>query len=102
MDFWVLSRPAQLWNCFWVVLTLNVPLPPAGHETTFTCFPFPWSPSSRREGEISGISKLKLLEAPEMPPPLRSPPVSIQGAKPHCALMCLVNPSSRARDPPWI
>ena len=24
---------------------------PAGHETTFPCFPFPWSPSSRREGK---------------------------------------------------
>lgn len=47
---------------------------PAGHETTFPCFPFPWSPSSIREGEISGISKLKLLEAPEMPPSSRSPP----------------------------
>lgn len=36
------------------------------------CFPFTWSPYSRRGVEIYEISKFKLLEAPEMLPSEKS------------------------------
>lgn len=73
--------------------------PPVGRESAFMHFSFTWSPSSRREVEISGISKLRLLGASEMPPPLRSPSGRLRVFTRSHASLCpavFVNPSSPA------
>lgn len=65
---------------------------PAGHESNFTRFPFTWPLSSRREVEIRGISKLKLLEAPEMPISSEKPFRQTQGMfmEPCLTMPCCV------------
>ena len=73
-DFWFLSRPTQLWNYFWLVLTLNVPLTQQDMKPPSRASLFHGHLPAEEKVKISGISKLKLLEAPEMPPSSRSPP----------------------------
>ena len=74
MGFLCSVRPTQLWNNFWLVLTLKVPLTQQDMKPPSRASLFHGHLPAEEKVKISGISKLKLLEAPEMPPSSRSPP----------------------------
>jgi hypothetical protein len=89
-DFWVLSRPTQLWNYFWLVLTLNVPLTqqdmkPPSRASLFYCN-LPAEEKVKSVGFQSSTS-WKPLKCHLLQEALQADSGCLLGAKPHYALM---------------
>jgi hypothetical protein len=105
MGFLCSVRPTQLWNNFWLVLTLKVPLtqqdmkPPSRASLFHGHLP---AEEKVKSVGFQSSSSWKPLKCHLLQEALQADSRFLQGAKPHYDLMCLVNPSSRARDPPWI